>query len=257
MRPIATEGATILEARKLSRQFSGFYAVKDVDLAVRRHSVHALIGPNGAGKTTCFNLLTTFLAASSGHVIFNGRDISRSDPASVAGSGLVRSFQISAVFGQMTVLENVRVALQRKRGGTFAFWRPLSVLRSLDEPAMALLERVGLARWRDTRAGELPYGRKRALELATTIALEPEMILLDEPMAGLGHEDIGPVVELIRDVARGRTVLMVEHNMRVISELCERVTVLQSGQVLAEGSYDEVSRDPRVIEAYVGGAGHA
>jgi branched-chain amino acid transport system ATP-binding protein len=175
----------------------------------------------------------------------------------VAGSGLVRSFQISAVFGQMTVLENVRVALQRKRGGTFAFWRPLSALRSLDEPAMALLERVGLTRWRDTRAGELPYGRKRALELATTIALEPEMILLDEPMAGLGHEDIGPVVELIRDVARGRTVLMVEHNMRVISELCERVTVLQSGQVLAEGSYDEVSRDPRVIEAYVGGAGHA
>ncbi|MBO9514228.1 MAG: ABC transporter ATP-binding protein [Variovorax sp.] len=257
MRSTSTGDPVILEARKLSRQFSGFHAVKDVDLAVRRHSVHALIGPNGAGKTTCFNLLTTFLAPSSGQVIFNGRDISRSDPASVAASGLVRSFQISAVFGQMTVLENVRVALQRQQGGTFAFWRPLSTLRSLDEPAMALLERVGLTRWRDTRAGELPYGRKRALELATTIALEPEMILLDEPMAGLGHEDIGPVVELIRDVARGRTVLMVEHNMRVIAELCERVTVLQSGQVLAEGSYDEVSRDARVIAAYVGGAGHA
>ena len=257
MRSAAAEDAPILQARKLCRQFSGFYAVKDVDLAVRRHSVHALIGPNGAGKTTCFNLLTTFLTPSSGQVLFNGRDISRSDPASVATSGLVRSFQISAVFGQMTVLENVRVALQRKRGGTFAFWRSVASLSSLNEPAMALLERVGLTRWRNTRAGELPYGRKRALELATTIALEPEMILLDEPMAGLGHEDIGPVVELIRDVAKGRTVLMVEHNMRVISELCERVTVLQAGQVLAEGSYDEVSRDARVIEAYVGGAGHA
>ncbi|AVS83492.1 ABC transporter ATP-binding protein [Paracidovorax avenae] len=244
----------ILEARRLSRQFRGFYAVKDVDLRVRRHSVHALIGPNGAGKTTCFNLLTTFLRPSSGTVAFNGRDISRSDPASVAMAGLVRSFQISAVFGQMNVLENVRVALQKKHGGTFAFWSSAHVLRALDARAMELLDRVGLARWRDTPAGELPYGRKRALELATTLAMEPEMILLDEPMAGLGHEDIGPVVELIREAARGRTVLMVEHNMKVIAELCDRVTVLQAGQVLAEGNYDEVSRDPRVIEAYVGGA---
>jgi len=250
------DDAPILEARGLSRQFSGFYAVKDVDLRVRRHSVHALIGPNGAGKTTCFNLLTTFLRPSAGQVFFNGRDISRSNPAAVAMAGLARSFQISAVFGQMTVLENVRVALQKKAGGSFAFWRSARVLRSLDAPALALLERVGLARWRDTLAGELPYGRKRALELATTIALEPEMILLDEPMAGLGHEDIAPVMELIRNVAQGRTVLMVEHNMKVIAELCDRVTVLQAGQVLAEGSYDEVSRDARVIEAYVGGAAH-
>ena len=244
----------ILEARQLSRQFGGFYAVKNVDLRVRRHSVHALIGPNGAGKTTCFNLLTTFLRPSAGQVIFNGRDISRSDPASVAMAGLIRSFQISAVFGQMTALENVRVALQKKAGGSFAFWRHARVLKSLDARAMELLERVGLTRWRDTPAGELPYGRKRALELATTIAMDPEMILLDEPMAGLGHEDIGPVVELIRDAAKGRTVLMVEHNMKVIAQLCDRVTVLQAGQVLAEGSYDEVSKDARVIEAYVGGA---
>ena len=244
----------ILQARGLSRQFAGFYAVRNVDLAVRRHSVHALIGPNGAGKTTCFNLLTTFLRPSAGEVLFNGRDISRSDPASVATMGLVRSFQISAVFGQLTVLENVRVALQKKAGGTFAFWRNVRVLRSLDARALELLERVGLVRWRDTPAGELPYGRKRALELATTLAMEPEMILLDEPMAGLGHEDVGPVAALIREAARGRTVLMVEHNMKVIADLCDRVTVLQAGQVLAEGGYDEVSRDPRVIEAYVGGA---
>ena len=244
----------ILQARGLSRQFAGFYAVRNVDLAVRRHSVHALIGPNGAGKTTCFNLLTTFLRPSAGEVLFNGRDISRSDPASVATMGLVRSFQISAVFGQLTVLENVRVALQKKAGGTFAFWRNVRVLRSLDARALELLERVGLVRWRDTPAGELPYGRKRALELATTLAMEPEMILLDEPMAGLGYEDVGPVATLIREAARGRTVLMVEHNMKVIADLCDRVTVLQAGQVLAEGGYDEVSRDPRVIEAYVGGA---
>jgi len=246
----------ILQARKLSRRFGGFFAVKDVDLSVRRHSVHALIGPNGAGKTTCFNLLTTFLAPSSGQVIFNGRDISRSDPASVAVAGLVRSFQISAVFGQMSVLQNVRVALQKKEGGTFAFWRRVETLRGLDDRAAELLARVGLERWRDTPARDLPYGRKRALELATTIALDPEMILLDEPMAGLGHEDIEPVAGLIREVAKGRTVLMVEHNMKVIADLCDRVTVLQSGQVLAEGSYAEVSRDPRVIEAYMGGADH-
>lgn len=249
--------APILEARQLCRQFSGFYAVKDVNLKVKRHSVHALIGPNGAGKTTCFNLLTTFLRPSSGQVLFNGRDISRSDPASVSALGLVRSFQIAAVFSHMTVLENVRIALQRKTGGTFTFWRSVKVLSALDARAMDLLDSVSLTRWKNVKACDLPYGRKRVLELVTTIAMEPEMILLDEPMAGLGHEDIWPVVELIGKVAQGRTVLMVEHNMKVISQLCETVTVLQAGQVLAEGSYDEVSRDPRVIEAYVGGAAHA
>ncbi|MFT3821962.1 MAG: ABC transporter ATP-binding protein [Rubrivivax sp.] len=244
----------ILQAQGLSKQFRGFYAVKDVDLRVRRHSVHALIGPNGAGKTTCFNLLTTFLRSSAGRIVFNGRNIERSDPASVANSGLVRSFQISAVFGQMTVLENVRVALQRKTRWNYAFWRNQNVLSALDGRARELLDMVGLTRWADTPAGELSYGRKRVLELATTIALEPEMILLDEPMAGLGHEDIGPIMNMIGRVAQGRTVLMVEHNMKVIAELCDRVTVLQSGEVLAEGSYDQVSTDPRVVEAYVGGS---
>lgn len=244
----------ILEATGLSKQFRGFYAVKDVNLRVRRHTIHALIGPNGAGKTTCFNLLTTFLQPTAGTILFNGADISKSDPATVASKGLVRSFQISAVFGQMTVLENVRVALQRKIGMTWAFWRKDSTLNVLDARAKELIEMVGLTRYIDTPAVSLSYGRKRVLELATTIALEPEMILLDEPMAGLGHEDIAPVMQIIRDVARGRTILMVEHNMKVIAELCDRVTVLQSGQILAEGTYDEVSRDPAVIEAYVGGA---
>ncbi|HSV82355.1 MAG TPA: ABC transporter ATP-binding protein [Ramlibacter sp.] len=244
----------ILEARGLSKQFRGFYAVKNVDLRVRRHAIHALIGPNGAGKTTCFNLLTTFLRPTAGTIRFNGRAIEKSDPATVARGGLVRSFQISAVFGHMTVLENVRVALQRKSGWNHAFWRSANVLRALDARAHELLAMVGLTRWADHAANELSYGRKRVLELVTTIALEPELILLDEPVAGLGHEDIEPVMQLIRKVAQGRTVLMVEHNMKVIAQLCDRVTVLQAGEILAEGSYDEVARDPRVIEAYVGGA---
>jgi len=244
----------ILEATGLTKQFRGFYAVKNVDLRVRRHTIHALIGPNGAGKTTCFNLLTTFLPPTAGSILFNGEEISASDPATVASKGLVRSFQISAVFGQLTVLENVRVALQRKAGMTYAFWRKERSLHVLNARALELIEMVGLMRYVDTQAVLLSYGRKRVLELATTMALEPEMLLLDEPMAGLGHEDIGPVIQIIRDFAKGRTVLMVEHNMKVIAELCDRVTVLQSGEILAEGSYDEVSRDPAVIEAYVGGA---
>lgn len=243
----------ILEARGLTKQFRGFYAVNNVDLKVRRHGIHALIGPNGAGKTTCFNLLTTFLRPTAGTIIYNGRHIERSDPASVAGLGLVRSFQISAVFGKMSVLENLRVALQRKRGGNFAFWRNESVLEDLNERAWELVCSVGLQQWLHAPAADLSYGRKRALELVTTIAMEPELILLDEPMAGLGHEDIEPVMALIKHFAQGRTVLMVEHNMKVIAKLCDQVTVLQAGEVLAEGSYEQVSQDPRVIEAYVGG----
>lgn len=243
----------ILQASGLSKAFRGFFAVKDVTLRVRRHTIHALIGPNGAGKTTCFNLLTTFLPASSGQILFNGRDITLSNPAEVASLGMVRSFQISAVFDHMSVLENVRVALQRKQGHTYAFWQSDRTLDRLNEEVMGLLQRVGLERYLSRMAGELSYGRKRALELATTIALDPEMILLDEPMAGLGQEDIEPVTRLIADIARGRTVLMVEHNMKVVAELCENITVLQAGKVLAEGSYAQVSRDPAVIEAYVGG----
>jgi branched-chain amino acid transport system ATP-binding protein len=244
----------ILETEGLTKSFQGFMAVKNVTLRVRRHAIHALLGPNGAGKTTCFNLLTTFLPATSGRVSFDGRDITRSNPAAVARMGLVRSFQISAVFGHMSVLENVRVALQRKEESTYAFWRSDRSLGHLDEEAAALAKRVGLEPYLNHAAGELSYGRKRALELATTIALDPRMILLDEPMAGLGREDIEPVMHLIADVAKGRTVLMVEHNMSVVAELCDRITVLQAGEVLAEGPYDEVSRDQRVIDAYVGGA---
>jgi len=245
----------ILRASGLTKEFKGFIAVKNVDLTVRRHTIHALIGPNGAGKTTCFNLLTHFLTATSGRIEFNGRDITGNSPAAIARMGLVRSFQISAVFPHLSVRENVRVALQRKLRNSFHFWRSEKVLDALDGRAMELVEAVGLQAFAEAQAVDLPYGRKRALEIATTLALEPEMMLLDEPMAGLGQEDIKRIAQLIRTVAKDRTVLMVEHNMSVVADLSDTITVLARGEVLAEGPYATVSKNPLVVEAYVG-TGH-
>jgi branched-chain amino acid transport system ATP-binding protein len=242
----------ILETRDLTKDFRGFVAVSGVSLRVKRGSIHALIGPNGAGKTTVFNLLTKFLAPTSGSIHYRGEDITRDRPSDVARKGMVRSFQVSAVFPNLTVLENVRVALQRPLGTSFHFWRSDAALGALDARALELLEAVDLAASRDVVAVELPYGRKRALEIATTLALDPELLLLDEPTQGMGHEDVGRVVELIRRVARDRTVLMVEHNLSVVADLCHVITVLQRGSVLAEGPYAEVSRDPQVLEAYIG-----
>ena len=242
----------ILEARGLTKEFKGFTAVDHVDLKVRKGSIHALIGPNGAGKTTTFNLLTKFLPVTSGHIIYKGVDITRLTASEVSRSGMVRSFQISAVFPHLTVLENVRIGLQRKLGTSFHFWKPESSLYTLNDEAMALLESVDLSSFASTQTVELPYGRKRALEIATTLALDPELMLLDEPTQGMGHEDVGRVVELIRKVAANRTVLMVEHNMNVVANLSDTITVLARGAVLAEGPYQEVSKNPRVLEAYVG-----
>jgi branched-chain amino acid transport system ATP-binding protein len=242
----------ILETRGLTKEFKGFVAVDHVDLKIKRGSIHALIGPNGAGKTTVFNLLTKFLPVTSGQILYKGQDITHVAPAETARSGMVRSFQISAVFPHLTVLENVRIGLQRKLGTSFHFWKPESSLYKLNDQAMALLESVDLASFAQTTTGELPYGRKRALEIATTLALDPELMLLDEPTQGMGHEDVGRVVDLIRKVAANRTVLMVEHNMSVISNLSDAITVLARGSVLAEGPYEVVSKDPRVLEAYVG-----
>jgi len=246
----------ILETRGLTKEFRGFVAVRDVSLQVRRGTIHALIGPNGAGKTTCFNLLTHFLAPTRGRITFNGRDITGRRPADIARLGLVRSFQISAVFPHLTVLENVRIALQRRRGRSFDFWRSARVLEDLRPRAEELLEAVGLAGFAATPAVELPYGRKRALEIATTLALEPEMMLLDEPTAGMAHEDVDRISALIKQVARNRTVLMVEHNLGVVEHLSDTITVLSRGEVLAEGDYAQVSANPDVIQAYMG-SGHS
>ena len=245
---------TILETRSLTKEFKGFTAVNDVNLKVRRGSIHALIGPNGAGKTTCFNLLTHFLEPTRGQIFFKGREITGSPPARIARMGLVRSFQISAVFPHLTVLENVRVALQRKRGASFDFWKSEKVLEALDDPARELIEAVGLSEFEETVAVELPYGRKRALEIATTLALDPEMMLLDEPTAGMTHEDVGRIAALIKRVAKDRTVLMVEHNLSVVATLSNHITVLARGEVLAEGDYATVSKHPQVMEAYLGTA---
>lgn len=234
------------------KDFKGFRAVDDVNLTVKRGTIHALIGPNGAGKTTCFNLITKFLQPTSGRIFLNGRDITRMAPASVARLGLIRSFQISATFPHLTLLENVRVALQRQLGTSFHFWRPEASLNQLNGRALEILADVGLAGSEGLVAAELPYGRKRVLEIATTLALDPEFVLLDEPMAGMGREDIGRISALIRKAAKSRTVLMVEHNMSVVADLSDVITVLARGRVIAEGPYAEVSRNPQVIEAYMG-----
>jgi branched-chain amino acid transport system ATP-binding protein len=242
----------ILETRNLTKEFKGFTAVSDVNLQVQRGHIHALIGPNGAGKTTCFNLLTKFLVPTSGHIIFNGKDITAAKPAQIARMGIIRSFQISAVFPHLTVLQNVRIGLQRELGTSFHFWESERSLARLNERAMQLLTEVDLAAFADTVTVDMPYGRKRALEIATTLAMQPELMLLDEPTQGMGHEDVHRVTELIKKVSAGRTILMVEHNMSVVAGLCDKISVLQRGAMLAEGTYAEVSKNPHVMEAYMG-----
>lgn len=242
----------VLTARGLGRDFHGFTAVNNVDLDVRHAQIHALIGPNGAGKTTVFNLLTKFLQPTRGQIHLLGTDITRMKPEAVARMGLVRSFQISAVFPNLTVLENVRVALQRPDNLATQFWLPMGALNRLNDHADSFIDKLGLTEYRDTRAGDLSYGRKRVLEIATTLALDPKVLLLDEPMAGMGQEDVQMVAAIIRDVARERAVLMVEHNLSVVADICDHVTVLQRGEILAQGDYDTVAADPRVRTAYMG-----
>jgi branched-chain amino acid transport system ATP-binding protein len=242
----------VLETSALTKEFKGFTAVSDVNLKVQRGHIHALIGPNGAGKTTCFNLLTKFLTPTSGQILFNGKDITKAKPAQIARQGIIRSFQISAVFPHLTVLENVRIGLQRPLGNSFHFWKSEKKLSVLNDKAMELLSLVDLDDFADTMTVDLPYGRKRALEIATTLGMEPALMLLDEPTQGMGHEDVDRVTQLIKKVSAGRTILMVEHNMNVVAGICDRISVLQRGAVLAEGSYEEVSRNPEVMEAYMG-----
>jgi len=244
----------VLKVENLSKRFAGFVAVNNVNLDVRDGAIHALIGPNGAGKTTFFNLLTGNMRPSGGSIHFKGREIAGLPSASVSNLGLVRSFQISSIFPDFTALNNVRFALQRMRGSNLDFWRSENVLHDLDDRAFDLLEQLDLADFADTRAGDLPYGRKRALEIATTLAVDPEVLLLDEPTSGMGREDIGKVVGLIQRIRKGRTILMVEHNLSVVKGLCDFVTVLARGKVIASGKYDDVANDPQVVTAYLGTA---
>ncbi|BCQ29595.1 ATP-binding cassette domain-containing protein (plasmid) [Caballeronia sp. NK8] len=247
-----THADMILETKGLTRQFNGFTAVKGIDLRVRRGAIHALIGPNGAGKTTCFNLLTKFLTPTSGQIFFDGREITRAAPAAIARKGVIRSFQISAVFPHLTPVENVTIALQRPLGVSFRFWKSSVMLTRLRERALDLLGEVGLAAYADVKTVELSYGHKRALEIATTLAMDPVLMLLDEPTQGMGHEDVDRVTALIKKVSSGRTILMVEHNMKMVSSIADTITVLQRGEILAEGDYAAVSANPQVKEAYMG-----
>jgi len=242
----------ILQTHELVKDFKGFVAVNGVNLNVKRGQIHALIGPNGAGKTTVFNMLTKFLIPTRGQIVFKGQDITTEKPSEVARRGIVRSFQISATFPNLTVMENVRVGLQRSTGMSMHFWRSERSLNKLNDQAMHLLDQVDLGNMADLLAVELPYGRKRALEIATTLAMEPELMLLDEPTQGMGHEDVDRVTQLIKKVSANRTILMVEHNMNVVSKIAETISVLQRGQVIAEGSYSVVSQNPQVLEAYMG-----
>jgi branched-chain amino acid transport system ATP-binding protein len=244
----------ILKTNELVKEFKGFVAVSGVNLSVKRGQIHALIGPNGAGKTTVFNLLTKFHIPTSGQILFNGKDITQSKPAQIARQGIVRSFQISATFPNLTVMENVRIALQRATGTSMHFWRSERILNQLNDRAMTLLEEVDLASMANLTAVELPYGRKRALEIATTLAMNPELMLLDEPTQGMGHEDVDRVTQLIKKVSANRTILMVEHNMNVVASIADTISVLQRGQIIAEGPYETVSKNPQVLEAYMGTA---
>ena len=247
----------IIETRRLTKEFAGFLAVDKIDLKVRKGHIHAIIGPNGAGKTTFFNLLTKFLVPTGGQILFKGEDITFEKPSHVARRGIIRSFQISAVFPHLTALENVRIGLQRNLGTAFHFWKSESSLAVLNGRALELLEAMDLGPLASTMAVELPYGRKRALEIATTLAMEPELMLLDEPTQGMGHEDVSRITGLIKKTAANRTVLMVEHNMTVVSEIADTITVLQHGQIIAEGPYASVSKSPQVMEAYMGVAADA
>ena len=244
----------LLETRSLTKEFRGFRAVSDVDLRVAAGTIHALVGPNGAGKTTLFNLLTGFLTPTSGAVLFDGQDITGRAPEQIAPLGIARSFQITSLFEQMTLREHLELALASPTGMGNQWWRSVTRLSRFRERSMELLDRVGLADRAGAPAGSLAYGQKRALELAIALALDPKLLLLDEPTAGMGIEDIDRTIELVKTLSVGRTVVFVDHNMHVVGSLADRVTVLQSGQVLAEGPYEQVRADERVITAYLGSA---
>ncbi|WP_326564227.1 ABC transporter ATP-binding protein [Micromonospora peucetia] len=247
-------GQALLSARGLTRDFRGFRAVDGVDVDIAAESVHALVGPNGAGKTTLFNLLTGFLRPSGGRIELAGRDITGLPPERIARLGVARSFQITSLFPQLSAREHVELALQSPSGLGWRFWRSAKLMRRYTERAGELLNMVGLAELSEAPAEALAYGRKRALELAIALALDPKVLLLDEPTAGMGLEDVDRTVELVSRVRQGRTVVLVEHNMSVVGRLADTVTVLQAGKVLVEGPYEQVRADERVITAYLGAA---
>ena len=243
---------TMISTRELAKDFHGFRAVDGVNLDVKAGSMHALVGPNGAGKTTLFNLLTGFIQPSEGRILIDDVDVTSMAPEQIAKAGVARSFQITSLFAELSLMNHVELAIQGWSGLGMRFWRSDKRLLAYRDEAHELLRQVGLDDHATKVAGTLSYGQKRALELALALALKPKLLLLDEPTAGMGIEDVARTIDLIARIREGRTVVMVEHNMKVVGSLADRVTVLQFGQILAAGSYDEVRADPRVVTAYLG-----
>lgn len=244
---------SILEVQDVSKRFGNFFAVRHANLSLLESSVHGLIGPNGAGKSTLFNICTGFLKPTEGSVRLRGQTVADKGPAWIARNGVGRSFQISAVFDGLSVIDNILVALQRRARLSFAFWKGEKSVSALRERACNLLEQVHLSdTWWDKHTASLPYGRRRMLELATTIATDPSILLLDEPLAGLGQEDVPVIIDLVRELAVGRSVLIVEHNLSAVSQLCDTVSVLDRGMIIANGTYTFVAADPKVRQAYLG-----
>ncbi len=243
----------IVQTRDLRKSFAGYSAIDDVSLAIETGAIHAIIGPNGAGKTTFFNLLSGFVTASAGSIWLAGREITGFQPHAIARLGMIRSFQINSVFTHLSVLDNVKVSLEAKTHLPSRFWLSGSATKPLDARARQLLVDVGLERERELLASQLPYGGKRALEIAISLAQDPAILLLDEPTAGMGSEDVGRITQLIGRIRNGRTIVLVEHNLSVVADLSDRITVLQRGKVLVEGTYADVRADKRVIDAYLGG----
>jgi len=243
-----------VETRALVKEFAGFRAVDSVDLRLDAGRVHALVGPNGAGKTSLFNLLTGFIRPTSGSIVLFGQDATGLSPEKIARRGVARSFQITSLFDRLTAIEHTALALQAASTLGFRFWTSERALGRFHDRARSLLAEVGLADLATRPAGSLPYGQKRALELALAIALDPRLLLLDEPTAGMGLEDVQRTIELIRRLRGDRTVVLVEHNMGVVAELADQVIVLQQGRVIAQGAYAAVREDPAVVTAYLGQA---
>jgi branched-chain amino acid transport system ATP-binding protein len=251
----------LLETRDLTRVFGGLAAVNRVDLTVDKGEIVGLIGPNGAGKTTCFNLLSGFLRPTRGSIVFDGQDITGLRPHQIAGLGLVRTFQLTTLFQEMTALENVLLGLHLHSGTG-----PRQVLFSrrdfpADEIARGrdVLEFTGLAPHADQLTRNLPHGHQRVLGIAMALAAQPRLLLLDEPVTGMNLDESGHVMDLVRTIrSRGTTILLVEHNMKAVMGTCERIVVLNFGQKLAEGTPSQVSTSPAVIQAYLGtGVAHA
>jgi branched-chain amino acid transport system ATP-binding protein len=242
----------VLELQRLSKRFGGVVATDDVSLRIEDGTVHALIGPNGAGKTTLIGQISGALAPDAGQIFFSGKDLTRKTEHQRVSAGLARSFQVTSLFRPLSVLDNVALAVQARSGSSFSFWKPLAAERSLFDEARAILRDIGLEARETVAAGTLAHGEQRALEVGLALATRPRLLLLDEPMAGMGPEESGRMVELIERLRSRVTLLLVEHDMDAVFRLAGRISVLVDGRIVATGSPAEIRANEEVRRAYLG-----